>query len=133
MDSAIPISNSLWTYENQMSEHFYEPNLVAANATLDAARFIDTPDSPHPGWRYYDTNNNSAWDFGVDVDADGIAIEIMGPAGYCAAPPPSKMPLCGEIQASLVFVEGMELCDWEFLGGAIQLGNPTPRDPAASL
>lgn len=98
MDGAIPVSNSFWTYEHQMPYHYYMKDIVSANISLDTAHFIDTPDSPHPGWRYYDADHSGNWTLG-DIESDECEIEIM-----CAA---SFDPL---IQACLILVAGMEEC-----------------------
>jgi ABC-type transport system substrate-binding protein len=64
MDGVIPLPFSFWTYEHQMLSHFYNEDIVKANATLEAAHIIDTPDSPHPGWRYFDTDMSGNWTIG---------------------------------------------------------------------
>ena len=100
MDNPIPLPFSFWTYENEMAAHFYAEDITSANATLDAAHIIDTPDSPHPGWRYYDADMNGIWSAGDkrgDVLApDGLKIELWASAGYDPA-----------IQACLAQVDGM--------------------------
>ncbi len=101
MDNPIPLAFEFWTYENQMSSHFYSEDIASANATLDAAHIIDTPDSPHPGWRYYDADMSGNWTLGDkrgDVDAPvGLKVEIWTSAG------------CGmNIQGPLLMITGME-------------------------
>ena len=75
MDGVIPRSLSFWTYEHEMLSHFYNEDIAKANATLDTAHIIDTPDSPHPGWRYYDTDLSGNWTIG---DKRG---DILAPYG----------------------------------------------------
>jgi ABC-type transport system substrate-binding protein len=103
MDNPIPLAFDFWTYENQMTSHFYHEDIISANATLDAAHIIDTPDSPHPGWRYYDADMSGSWTVGDkrgDVEApDGLKIDLIVSAGYDPA-----------IQSCLVQVAGMEKC-----------------------
>jgi ABC-type transport system substrate-binding protein len=103
MDNPIPLAFEFWTYEGQMTSHFYAEDIASANATLDAAHIIDTPDSPHPGWRYYDADMSGNWTAGDkrgDVKApDGLKIELIASAGYDPA-----------IQSCLVQVAGMEKC-----------------------
>ena len=85
MDNPIPLAFEFWSYENQMTSHFYAEDIISANATLDAAHIIDTPDSPHPGWRYYDADMSGNWtqgDFRGDVLApEGLKIELWASAG----------------------------------------------------
>jgi ABC-type transport system substrate-binding protein len=103
MDNPIPLAYEFWTYEGQMTSHFYAEDIASANATLDAANIIDTPDSPHPGWRYYDTDGSGTWTPGDkrgDQNApEGLRIELWVSAGYDPA-----------IQAVLVQIEGMQKC-----------------------
>ena len=67
-DGVIPISLTRWTYENEIAEHFYTKDIASANASLEAAGFRDLDGD---GWREYDTNNNSVWDNGIDIDDGG--------------------------------------------------------------
>lgn len=104
MDNPIPLAFEFWTYEDQMTTHYYSEDIVSANATLDAAHIIDTPDSPHPGWRYYDADLSGTWTEGIDKRGDdwapdGLRIDIFVSQGYEPA-----------IQAGLVLVESMEKC-----------------------
>ena len=96
MDGAIPIEVDRWTYEDQMTEHFYEKDIASANASLEAAGFKDLDGD---GWREYDKNGNGVWDPGIDLDTDDFDIEMMASAGYDPA-----------IKAVLVAIEGMEEC-----------------------
>ena len=85
MDNPIPLAFEFWSYEDQMTSHFYAEDIASANATLDAAHIIDTPDSPHPGWRYYDTDGSGTWTPGDkrgDQNApEGLSIELLVSAG----------------------------------------------------
>jgi ABC-type transport system substrate-binding protein len=105
MDNPIPLPFSYWTYENEMTSHFYAEDIAAANATLDAAGFITDPSyTVEPGWRFYDANTNGVWDAGVDkagnvAAPDGCQIELMASAGYDPA-----------IQACLAQVTALEAC-----------------------
>ncbi|MFX1564418.1 MAG: ABC transporter substrate-binding protein [Promethearchaeota archaeon] len=103
MDSAIPLPYEYWEYESQMASHFYTEDIAAANATLDAAQIIDTSDSPHPGYRYYDADDSGTWTAGDkrgDVWApDGLKIELWASTGYDPA-----------IQAVTVMVDSMAKC-----------------------
>jgi ABC-type transport system substrate-binding protein len=105
MDNPIPLPFSYWTYENEMTSHFYAEDIAAANATLDAAGFITDPSyTVEPGWRFYDVNTNGVWDAGVDkagnvAAPDGCQIELMASAGYDPA-----------IQACLAQVAALEAC-----------------------
>ena len=85
MDNPIPLAFEYWTYEHQMTSHFYDEDIASANATLDATHIIDTTDSPHPGWRYYDTDMSGNWTLG-DIRGDllapeGLKIELWVSAG----------------------------------------------------
>ncbi|MFX1319248.1 MAG: ABC transporter substrate-binding protein [Promethearchaeota archaeon] len=112
MDNPIPLPYTFWTYEDQMSEHFYTEDITSANATLDAWHIIDDPtyaaDPAVPdteaGWRFFDVNENGVYDDGVDkrgdlAAPDGMAIELWASAGYDPA-----------IQAVTAMVAGMEKC-----------------------
>jgi ABC-type transport system substrate-binding protein len=103
MDNPIPLAFEFWTYEGQMTSHFYAEDIASANATLDAAHIIDTPDSPHPGWRYYDADRSGNWTLedkrGDQRAPDGLRTELIVSAGY----PPA-------IQAGIVQIAGMEKC-----------------------
>ncbi len=79
MDNAIPIPIVYWTYEDEMASHFYDKDIVNANASLDAANIIDLDGD---GWREYDVNDNDIWDAGVDLDDSALDIEGMASAGY---------------------------------------------------
>ena len=76
LDGMIPPSLSWWTYENEISEHFYSKDIANANASLEAAWFRDLDGD---GWREYDTNNNSLWDSGVDIDDGGSTYNPNNP------------------------------------------------------
>jgi ABC-type transport system substrate-binding protein len=104
MDNPIPPIYSFWSFENEIRFHFYAEDINSANTTLDAAHIIDTPDSPHPGWRYYDADNSGSWTENVDVRGDvlspyGMKIEVMASVNSESA-----------IEASRVMVEGMQQC-----------------------
>ncbi len=93
MDNPIPIPISFWTYENQMTSHFYNKDIASANATLDAYHIKDLDGD---GWREYDVNQNDAWDPGVDLDDSALDIDGMASSGYDPA-----------IQAVLIAGQGM--------------------------
>jgi ABC-type transport system substrate-binding protein len=108
MDNPIPLPYTFWTYEDEMTEHFYNEDIASANASLDAANIIDPvgePTHPHPGYRFYDANGDGAFNLADgdkrgDVAApDGLKIELWASAGYDPA-----------IQAVTVQVAGMEKC-----------------------
>ncbi|MFX1566368.1 MAG: ABC transporter substrate-binding protein, partial [Promethearchaeota archaeon] len=103
MDNTIPPIYSFWTFEPQISAHYYSSDILTANATLDAAHIIDTPDSPHPGWRYYDADMSGNWTLGDkrgDYFApDGLKIELWAHTNYEPA-----------IQACLVLHDCMMKC-----------------------
>ncbi|MFX1319424.1 MAG: ABC transporter substrate-binding protein [Promethearchaeota archaeon] len=104
MDNPIPLCFEFWSYEEQMTEHFYLEDIANANATLDAAHIIDTPDSPHAGWRYFDANMDGNYDGGVDKRGDlwapdGLKIELWTSAGYYP-----------DFLAALSLLTGMEKC-----------------------
>ena len=65
-DCALPIAYGNWTYENELSEPYYDPNITAANATLATAGFIDLNGN---GWRDYDL------DLSGNLSADDILDE----------------------------------------------------------
>ncbi len=104
MDNPIPLAFEYWSYEDQMASHFYYEDIASANATLDATHIIDTPDSPHPGWRYYDADmsgNWTTWDKRGDVWApDGLKIQLWT----------SATPNTPAISATLALIHGMEEC-----------------------
>jgi ABC-type transport system substrate-binding protein len=124
MDNPIPIPFDYWSYENQMSTHFYAQDIAGANATLDVAHIIDTPDSPHPGWRYYDADMSGNWTLGDkrgDVLApNGLKIQVITPAVYATS-----------FQTPLTLIYGMEKCglqgeiievDFNYLMNALETG-----------
>lgn len=104
MDGVIPLPLFFWTYENQMTSHYYDEDISSANATLDAAHIIDTPDSPHPGWRYFDADLSGNWTEGIDKRGDlpapdGLSLELLVSSGWDHA-----------IASATVQKEGMEKC-----------------------
>lgn len=104
MDNPIPLPYDFWCYEDQMTTHYYGEDIVSANATLDAAHIIDTPDSPHPGWRYYDADRSGDWTEGIDKRGDqrapdGLKTEIWIAQFYEPA-----------VQAGQTLIDGMEKC-----------------------
>ena len=76
MDGAIPISVPRWTFEHQITEHFYHKDILSANTSLEAAGFRDLDGD---GWREYDSNNNSIWDVGIDIDDGGASYNPSSP------------------------------------------------------
>jgi ABC-type transport system substrate-binding protein len=102
MDNPIPLVFNFWSYENQMQSHFYAEDIATANMTLDAAHIIDTPDSPHPGWRYYDVDKSGNWTAG-DLRGD-----IMAPAGLKVEI--LSFPRGEPIHGPLVLVGNAEKC-----------------------
>jgi ABC-type transport system substrate-binding protein len=108
MDNSIPLAFEFWSYEDLMASHFYTEDIVSANATLDAAHIIDTPDSPHPGWRYYDADMSGNWTLGDKRGdtwaADGLKIELWVSATYCA---------CSDFLSTLSLIASMEKCGLE--------------------
>jgi ABC-type transport system substrate-binding protein len=85
LDTPIPLSNPFYACEQDMQEHFYYFEPDKANDSLQAANFIDTPDSPHPGWRYFDADMSGNWTLGDkrgDVLApEGVKTEVIVIAG----------------------------------------------------
>ena len=71
LDGVISPDISSYSYESQMVEHYYSKDIEKANATLEACLFRDLDGD---GWREYDTNNNSLWDPGIDVDDKGSTL-----------------------------------------------------------
>ncbi|MFW9935875.1 MAG: ABC transporter substrate-binding protein [Candidatus Thorarchaeota archaeon] len=122
-DAAIPLSNPLFACEQEMHEHFYYFEPDKANNSLQAAHFIDTPDSPHPGWRYYDADMSGNWTLGDkrgDINApDGVKVEVIVSAGYWPAIEAgfelvNAMHACG-LQAELVELDFSSFFfDWTF-------------------
>ena len=103
MDNPISPLYSFWSFENQIPFHYYAEDISGANATLDAAQIIDTWDSPHPGWRYYDADQSGSWtagDLRGDIQApDGLKIDL-----YASVDSESG------IEATCVLAECMEKC-----------------------
>ncbi len=79
LDSYIPFPAAEWEVESQVGGEFYDRNIVAGNASLEAAGFKDLDGD---GWREYDKNGNDAWDAGVDIDDAGCAIELWPTLDY---------------------------------------------------
>ncbi|MFX0125597.1 MAG: ABC transporter substrate-binding protein [Candidatus Hodarchaeota archaeon] len=84
LDSYIPLPALDWEIESAMTSHFYSKDIVAGNASLQAAGFknLDTD-----GWREYDANGNDVWDAGIDIDNVTCNIggtETWAPAIICA-------------------------------------------------
>ncbi|MFW9935531.1 MAG: ABC transporter substrate-binding protein [Candidatus Thorarchaeota archaeon] len=113
-DTAIPLSNPLYACENLSNGLFYTQDIAAANASLEAAHFIDTPDSPHPGWRYYDTDMSGNWTLGDkrgdDHAPEGVKIELLVSAGFYPS-----------IEAAQVQLEGMQKAG--LMGEVIEVGS----------
>jgi ABC-type transport system substrate-binding protein len=141
MDNPIPLAYDFWSYENQMTSHYYSEDIASANATLDATHIIDTPDSPHPGWRYYDADMSGNWTLGDkrgDVLApDGLKIELWastgpGPAFLAVISLSDSMEKCG-LQGVITEVDfnrliyGLETGEYS-LGCFVWNINP-PGDP----
>ena len=78
-DCVFPIALGNWTYENELPETYYTRDITSANATFESAGFRDLNGD---GWRDYDTNNNSLWDSGVDLDSQEFKIELRHVAGH---------------------------------------------------
>jgi ABC-type transport system substrate-binding protein len=80
-DSYIPQIATEWEVESQLTEHFYEPDFVSGNISLENAGFIDLDDD---GWREYDKNHNGLWDAGVDLDDDdpSLVMDMYATADY---------------------------------------------------
>lgn len=107
MDGVIPMPLTWWTYENEISEHFYSKDIASANASLETAGFRDLDGD---GWREYDTNNNSVWDSGVDIDDGGpnydqnnpgCHIQLMAVASSSAAMNTMEIILAGMTDCGL--------------------------------
>jgi ABC-type transport system substrate-binding protein len=77
-DCAIPIALGNWTYEGELIETYYSKNIIAANASLEAAGFRDLDGN---GWRDYDTDHSNTLSPGdvLDVDFD---IDLYHTAGH---------------------------------------------------
>jgi ABC-type transport system substrate-binding protein len=143
MDNPIPLAFEFWSYEDQMSSHFYTEDIVNANATLDSAHIIDTPDSPHPGWRYYDADMSGNWTLGDkrgDTWApDGLKLELWVQASYtpgsdffASGSQAGSLEKCG-LQAELVEVDfnrlisGLESGEYNI--GCFKWNIHSPGDP----
>ncbi|MDO8125483.1 MAG: ABC transporter substrate-binding protein [Candidatus Hermodarchaeota archaeon] len=74
IDGVIPLANSTYSYESQITEYFYSKEIVKANASLEACGFRDLDGD---GWREYDANNNSLWDADIDVDDGSWAHDFL--------------------------------------------------------
>ncbi|MFX0079584.1 MAG: ABC transporter substrate-binding protein [Candidatus Hermodarchaeota archaeon] len=94
-DCAIPLALANWTYESQLTETYYSRNIIAANATLEAAWFRDLDGN---GWRDYDADNSSTLSPSDILDVD-FAIE----AYYFEGHAPSR-------NALEYAVQGLNLC-----------------------
>jgi ABC-type transport system substrate-binding protein len=79
LDSYIPTVATEWEVESSLTTHFYDKDIVSANASLEAAGFKDLDGD---GWREYDVNGNDVWDAGTDLDTVDFAIEMGATAGY---------------------------------------------------
>lgn len=144
MDGVIPMSISRWTYEHQITEHFYYKDILSANASLEAAGFRDLDGD---GWREYDTNNNSIWDAGIDIDDGGPTYIPSSPGCHIELLiPPNYQPSFAAVN---VMKAGMTECglrgsiqeyEWEvmlesycfnglFNLACFSLGCPPPGDP----
>ncbi|KPL08450.1 hypothetical protein AMJ86_00300 [bacterium SM23_57] len=77
-DCAIPIALGNWTYEGELIETYYSKNIIAANASLDAAGFRDLDGN---GWRDYDADNSTTLSPGDVLDEDFI-IDLYHTAGH---------------------------------------------------
>jgi ABC-type transport system substrate-binding protein len=80
-DCALPIALGNWTYESQLMETYYSPNIAKANATLDAAGFRDLNGN---GWRDYDADNSTTLTSGDILDVDFVT-DFLYTAGYAPA------------------------------------------------
>jgi ABC-type transport system substrate-binding protein len=116
MDNPIPLAFEFWSYEDQMTSHFYSEDIASANATLDAAHIIDPwndPNHPHPGWRFYDADLSGNWTAGDkrgDIDApDGLKIEVWTSASYGGSGYYASLELVTAIEKCGLHVKGIEL------------------------
>ncbi|MFX1299972.1 MAG: ABC transporter substrate-binding protein [Promethearchaeota archaeon] len=77
-DCAIPITLGNWTYEGELTETYYSKNIIAANASLEAAGFRDLDGN---GWRDYDADNSTTLSPGDILDVD-FEIDLYHTAGH---------------------------------------------------
>ena len=81
LDSYIPIVSETWEVESEVGGEFYDMNIEAGNASLEAAGFIDLDGD---GWREYDANGDGDFvDPGdYDDDAPEMSIEMNPSLAY---------------------------------------------------
>ena len=105
LDGVIPITLPQWTYEDQITDHFYNKDIQRANASLEAAGFRDLDGD---GWREYDANNNSIWDVGIDIDDGGLLPHPIFPG--CHVPLMVATGYQSSLIAANILKEGMTEC-----------------------
>jgi ABC-type transport system substrate-binding protein len=77
-DCALPIALGNWSYEGELTETYYSRDIVAANASLEAASFRDLDGN---GWRDYDADNSSSLSSGDILDVD-FEIDLYHTGGH---------------------------------------------------
>jgi len=65
-DLPVPPIMEEWSIEDELPYHYYEKDIAGANATLEAAGFVDTDGD---GWREWDPDGDGV---GADLDGDGV-------------------------------------------------------------
>ncbi|MFX0170540.1 MAG: ABC transporter substrate-binding protein [Candidatus Hodarchaeota archaeon] len=76
LDSYIPVPAVEWEVESQMTTHFYDSDIAAGNASLEAAGFKDLDGD---GWRDYDLNGDGDV---LDEGESRITMNIGASAGW---------------------------------------------------
>jgi ABC-type transport system substrate-binding protein len=113
---ALPLAFGNWTYESVLPETYYDRDITAAEATLEAAGFRDLDGN---GWRDYDADNSTTLTPGDILDID-FEIEVYHATGYAHAGYASDIAVqslhsCG-IMATGAHIDYYQMWDWILAG-----------------
>ncbi|MFW9778443.1 MAG: ABC transporter substrate-binding protein [Candidatus Heimdallarchaeota archaeon] len=77
LDSYISLAMTEWEAESTLTTHFYDVDVAAGNASLEAAGFRDLDND---GWREWDADNSGTWTAGDLDDNDSALVIDMWPS-----------------------------------------------------
>ena len=80
LDSYISLAMTEWEVESSLTEHFYDVDVVAGNASLENSGFRDLDGD---GWREYDADMSGTWTAGdLDDDDESLVIDMWPSLGF---------------------------------------------------
>ncbi len=119
LDSYVPLVATEWTVEDQLTTHFYDKDIVSANASLEASGFRDLDGD---GYREYDADDSGDWSAGdLDDDDPMMQVELWPTLEYGPAIAATSVTAAGMLEMGLhaTVVEK----DWNTLVNAIEQGD----------